>query len=609
MTLTTSSPQPTEPHKRVVTRFAVSTVSAFVALALIAIGCTNETAARQFSEETANAASQTATAKTTAATGHTKNQPTSPSIKKTENQVFRDQIIAFVRDVFEHASTATCTLQAPSTTDWHAEVSAYHLGQKLAFADVVHNDLCTALRGATEALVAANGQQLSSASDIRFRVDLKNRRYSLIEFNGAGLELDHGLVPVRTFDKQMLAKRIKDGKEYLFRVLDQSHKGAHKYYYATEDRFEPRVHTIYTSSLLFTLLKLRESGDEDPRIDKHLRLGAEFILSMQERDKDAHGYGGFYYSRFTDTQQIEKKLVVGTTSKTIFTLLWLARETENATYLQAATRAADWLVRMVAKNGRVKSYIRERDGKWVNSPKESMLYSGQVLSALSRVFTVTNREHYLNAARAVASRMADKVMSEGCYVGDDYRDPNPISSSWLVLSQFDYFKATGDKMARTIIDRCARDLTTRQLDDRNDAYRHGRWRRAFSSSGNGWLAEVLSDLYLYCREHNRGQCDVYEQPIIDVTRLLMQYTYTPENAFVAKNPAAVMGGVFWNTNERYVRTDAVCHAMNAYINMIDVLPEGTLSTIPEPSLAHRLRPRATDAQRNQTAPKRINNKQ
>ncbi|PRP98622.1 hypothetical protein ENSA7_65650 [Enhygromyxa salina] len=62
----------------------------------------------------------------------------------------------------------------------------------------------------------------------------------------------------------------------------------------------------------------------------------------------------------------------------------------------------------------------------------------------------------------------------------------------------------------------------------------------------------------------------------------MQYTHSPENSFVTKNPDMARGGLFWNRIERVVRTDSICHAMNAYVFMIDHLPRGTLLELPEP---------------------------
>ena len=119
-------------------------------------------------------------------------------------------------------------------------------------------------------------------------------------------------------------------------------------------------------------------------------------------------------------------------------------------------------------------------------------------------------------------------------------------------------------------------------------YRHGRWQASLSSSGNGWLAEVLSELYLDCPGGDPDDCARFQSAVVLLFRLLMQYTYSPENSFVVRDPAMARGGLFWNTQERYVRTDSVCHAMNAYVFMVDQLASGVLVELPEPPLAERL---------------------
>lgn len=540
-----------------------------------------------------------------------------------DNEKFRTHMVSYVRQVAERSPSAQCPMTLDAKTSWKVVVSAYRQGQKIAKNKAADTNLCAALKTAAEGLVNPTGSEPAGLAGIdlktvRFRVDLPDRKYSTIEFKDRGLELVHGLVPVRTLDASLLKKRIAEGKEYLFRVIETVNRsegptskaagkavGVHKYYYARDDRFEPKLHTIYTASLLFTLLKLR-AIDDDPRIDGYLTEGARFLLSMQKMDEGKPGYGGFYYSFDTDKKASEQRLVVGTTSKTIFTLLWLTEVTGDEQYRRAAIRAADWLLTMVKPDGMVRSLIKQKpDGSWVALKKRSLLYSGQVLSALSRTYRATGEGRYIEAADSIAKRIVKDIEKDGCYLGDDYRSPNPISSSWVVLSMFDFYLATDSTMAEKVVTRCSADLSRRQLRNRRDIYRHGRWRGAFSSSGNGWLNEVLSELYLHCVANKRPKCEIYEQPIIEVTRLLMQYTYGPENDFIVKNPAMAHGGVFWNVNDRYVRTDAVCHAMNAYINMLphidkigtdprnkpDGAAAGTVITIPERPLAKRLRKR------------------
>jgi hypothetical protein len=52
----------------------------------------------------------------------------------------------------------------------------------------------------------------------------------------------------------IIDEEIREGTRYLLRMIDPVHGGAHKYYYADRDAFEERLHTIYTASLIYTLL-------------------------------------------------------------------------------------------------------------------------------------------------------------------------------------------------------------------------------------------------------------------------------------------------------------------------------------------------------------------
>ena len=396
------------------------------------------------------------------------------------------------------------------------------------------------------------------------------------------------MVPVRVFDKALLARRIDEGLAYLLRVIDTERGGVHKYYYAPTDTFEPRLHTIYTASTIFTLLKL-QAHQKDERLPPAIDQAAKYLLSMQSRAPGTRSHGAFHYSLDLQTMEPERKFVVGTTSKSIFTLLELHALRKDKKYLEAARLATDWLLTMRQPDGRVNSYLRQKQsGRWTVSRRESMLYTGQVLSALARTYGVTRDAKYLEAAKQTSGYLMHRISQGGCYLGDEYRKANPISSSWAILLLLDYVKVTNDPTVQEVVFRCARELLARQIDDPADIYRHGRWRGSLSSSGNGWLAEVMAEVYLHCRKHSLPDCDPFKAAIIQVMRQLMQHTYSPENAFLAKNPAMATGGVFWNVADRYVRTDSVCHAMNAYVYMIDHLDDATLIDIPEPPLSERL---------------------
>ncbi|MFC1769058.1 terpene cyclase, partial [Nanoarchaeota archaeon] len=384
----------------------------------------------------------------------------------------------------------------------------------------------------------------------------------------------NGKFIVHTLEKDLIEEKVEDGKEYLFRVLDDDYHGVHKYYYATTDTFENRLHSIYTASTAFTLFKIYGYNNDKEVMDQILKSG-EFILSMQNKKKDK-GYGAFHYSVFLEGYEKEERYVVGTTSKTIFTLLLLYDETGDDKYLEAAKLGADWLLTMQLENGNLKSSISLRDGKWYGTSKQSYLYNGQVLSALSRIYRATGKEEYFFAADRIASNFLSEVESVGCYVGDDYRANNPISSSWLILALYDYYLASGDEQVKDIVFRCSEELLGRQKVDPTDLENYGRWRGSLSTSGAGWLAEVFVEIYKFCLEEEKENCDKYKDSIVKALRWTIQQTYSKENSKQAENIKFANGGIYWNEETRYVRTDAVCHGLNAYVGILPYLEEGVL---------------------------------
>jgi hypothetical protein len=510
-----------------------------------------------------------------------------PSGDEFDNASFRNQVVAFVRAVAGGGSKAACGL--PRVVNPGPVVVAIHAeGELVGRATSTDDELCVALADATERAVAASGLDALRLEQARFVVDLIDRRYALVEYEGEGVELVSELVPTRVLDKAMLRRRIDEGKAYLLRVMDPDLGGVHKYYHAPTDDFEGRLHTIYTASTLYTLLAVY-ALDHDESLREPIERGAGFLLAMQRLAPDQPGHGAFHYALDLAASEREPRFVVGTTAKTIFTLIELHALTGNDGYLASARLAADWLTTMQADDGQVAAELRlDSNGAWSVIELESLLYTGQVLSALSRLYEATADEQYLDAAARTAERLTAKLDSEGCYLGDDYRPPNPISSSWVILSLFDFARASGDSTIRARVYGCADELLDRQIDDPDDVYHHGRWRASLSSSGNGWLAEVLSELYLACPPSEVDGCARAHAAVVLLFRLLMQYTYSPENSFVVQNPAMAKGGLFWNPIDRYVRTDSVCHAMNAYVFMIDQLPDGVLIELPEPPLRERL---------------------
>jgi hypothetical protein len=399
--------------------------------------------------------------------------------------------------------------------------------------------------------------------------------FSFIEYNGEGKELIEGLVVIRSLDKEIMLQKIEQGKEFLFRAMNEDEHGFYKKYDTLRDSFGNQLHTVYSASIIYTLLKIYDF-DHDERILEAIPKWGDFLLSMQSKEEET--YGAFHYSYYPPSGTKERSFPVGTTALSIFTLLDLYERTGNSTYLESAKLGGDWLTTMQGPDGIMyASYQYSYSG----TEKESLLYNGQVLSALSRLYIITGETRYYDAAEGIAQHFSARVEKEGCFLGDDYRCKNPISSAWVVMSLLDFYQINKEDYYKNIILKCSDDLLKRQAKDINNPLYQGSWYRVDSTSGNGWLAEVMMEMYRFCQKQNMDGCDKYKEAIIRVIRWVIQNTYSEENTFFLKEPQKAIGGIFRNYKNRYVRTDSVCHALNAYAGMMDEWGDGTLLSLPE----------------------------
>jgi len=137
-------------------------------------------------------------------------------------------------------------------------------------------------------------------------------------------------------------------------------------------------------------------------------------------------------------------------------------------------------------------------------------------------------------------------------------------------------------------------LLKRQITDENDVVNNGRWDNSFSSSGTGWINEVMVEVYnFFCKEGNKinladFNCDESKKAIVRATRWLIQNTYSLENTFFLKNPQNAIGGLFWDPKNKYIRTDSVCHGLNGYLRIINDLGDDVLISLPEKTLGEIL---------------------
>ena len=393
-------------------------------------------------------------------------------------------------------------------------------------------------------------------------------------------EVIDGLVIIRNLDKKLIREKIEQGKDFLLNTAqNKDEHGFYKKYDVLNDSFEERLHTVYSASIIYTFLYIYDY-DKDEKILEYMSDWGDFLLSMQNKDKDDKRYGAFHYSYYLDNKEKEKKFVVGTSALSIFTLLRLYDLTGDSKYLESAKLAGDWLTTMQRSDGVIKPYVRYSDGKWLYGKKESLLYEGQVLSSLSKLYEATSEQKYYDAAGKIAQRFTNKYEEEGGgYVEGEYRKKNPISNAWVVMSLMDFYKVNPDDSYKNIIFELADIILGNQIKDTSDLLNHGRWKGAYSTSGIGWISEVNGEVYRFCKEQKGIDCDKYKDAVKGAIRWLIQNTYSEENTFFLKNPERAIGGLFWNKENKYVRTDSVCHALNGYTRIINDLKDGLLISL------------------------------
>ncbi|MFC1663988.1 hypothetical protein ACFL0A_02645 [Patescibacteria group bacterium] len=379
-------------------------------------------------------------------------------------------------------------------------------------------------------------------------------------------------------DKELIRQRIEQGKEFLYRMENKDENGFYKKYDALNDSFEDRLYTVYSTSIIYTFLYINDLK-EDEEILANLSDWGDFLLFMQNKDENDERYGAFHYSFYLDKKEKEKTFVVGTAALSIFTLLRLYDLTDDLKYLESANLAGNWLCTMQKPDGTMKAYVKLIDDNWAYGEKTSLLYNGQVLSALSKLYQETNEKKYYDTAEEIAEYFAREYEKEQGYIEGEYREKNPISNAWVVMSSMDFYKVNPNERYKKTIFELSSLILENQKDNINDLLYYGGWEGAYSTSGTGWITEVMAETYRFCLSENREDCQKYKMAIVKAIRWLLQNTYSEKNSFFLKNPERAIGGVFWNHLQKYVRTDSVCHALNGYIRIFDYLDEGVLLSI------------------------------
>lgn len=506
-----------------------------------------------------------------------------------EKSAFITECFSFIRETAEERFGAKAVL-APGALEikgnFELEIAVYYKGDKIGQGRAEERILSLALEKAVISAISGQKEKALSIENIDeawFLVSFLKEGKTLFSFAGQkdkAVEIQNETVVLRGFDKTTIEKSILEGKSFLLSMENEETSGFYKKYDALKDLFEDKAYTVYSASIIYTLLKVYDFDKDGKLLEKADNL-AGFLLSMQSKEPET--FGAFHYSFLIDKKEKQPRFVVGTTALSIFTLLDLHQRLGKEEYLQAAKLGGDWLVSMQKEKGIMHPYKAYGNGKWSVGDQESLLYNGQSLSALSRLYKATGDKRYFASAEKIAKHFMERVAKEGCFLGDDYRLRNPISSAWVVMALYDFYKIAPSEDYKKTIFSCSDYLIQKQLKDESDLLYYGRWDMAYSSSGNGWLAEVMMEMHHFCESEKGTDCLKYKEALVKVIRWLLQHTYTEENSFMLKNPETAKGGIFWDYDEKYVRTDSVCHGLNAYAGIISELNEGELLSLPEES--------------------------
>ncbi|WP_200248948.1 hypothetical protein [Thiococcus pfennigii] len=487
------------------------------------------------------------------------------------NYAFRTEVVQVARDCAAGRRGDDVEEGEPSlgqTGPWEASVAVYADGVRTHEGSAAAMGLDAALCDAvTQAIGATPKSPLSEQA--RLLITLRpdgGDLHSIIEFEGRGLELVGDLVPLRTLTRRDVRRAVEANKDYLLRIMHPELHGFSKKYDVARGGFDDRLRTIYSSSSLYSLLRVN-TLEVDPRVEANIEPIADFILSMQKQDEPYRG--AFHYSYDLTTGEKERRFPVGTTAKVIMTLAALYERDQDPRYLQAAIAAGDWLLSLQTPDGGFPVDVAWRRGAWNTNEAFSLFYNCQVLTGLSRLYAISEAPRHLDGARRLAGKLLGMVEAQGPLLRDQYRRKvESISTSWLAMALLDYSRIDSASGSLEVAFKNLDALLPLQMTDPRDIANYGRFSDTRATSGNGWINEVVSELLVACEATGRPDCERLEQALILTTRWLIQNTYSPQNTYHIEDPEKVVGGLIRNAREESVRTDAVCHGVNSLVGLL-----------------------------------------
>jgi hypothetical protein len=267
-------------------------------------------------------------------------------------------------------------------TDWNIKTNVYEKGLKVSSSHFHGSRLANVLNKIKSNLNIRPDNNPNYVVNFYY---YPQQAFSFLANSTGVFELTGITAAIRKLTSKQITQSISLGQKYLLTHLNPKFNGIYKFYDPIYNTHGVKLRTIYSASTLFTLLNI-QAKTPSPKIENEIPKIAKFLLSMQV--KGGPNAGAFYYSVNPHTQKHDNIVNVGTTSKTIFTLIKLYEKTHDPRYLTAAKWAGNWLLTRIQPNGTVKALSAYTKNGWHDNNKQSHLYRGQVfISIVSPIST------------------------------------------------------------------------------------------------------------------------------------------------------------------------------------------------------------------------------
>jgi len=199
---------------------------------------------------------------------------------------FRNLVTNFVMETAENYFDEKIT-EYPEKLEikgnWEVQVTMYYQGEIKGKGQGKNEILSLALEQAAKNIFndkRAEDLTEESIKEATFLVKFLSppEQFSFVGYKGEGKESIDDLVLTREISKKLIREKIKQGKEFLYRMVNEEKQGFYKKYDVLNDSFEERLYTPYSASIIYTFLYIYDL-EKDEEILKHIPAWGDFLLS------------------------------------------------------------------------------------------------------------------------------------------------------------------------------------------------------------------------------------------------------------------------------------------------------------------------------------------